>query len=420
MNARINRATVLVLGNFRPGFTVVRALSRSGYRTIIGLWGGEGYVEFSRYTDEVWQHPPLTGNGDAFIATLCQFLVNRSDIKIVYPIAEVFVMCLAANAAKLPRNIVVASVNPNIVATCSDKIAMLKLATRNTVFCEPYRVVRNYQDIFTSAREIGYPTVIRPLTPLLPIGRKKALICASENQIREYLSEWPQDQHALLVQRRAEGVRHNVFFAAYHGRIIRSLETRIIRTDHFDETGYAVDGVTVPTTEGLHRDCSRLAQALDYTGIGLAQFILNHETGRSCFLELNPRIAGSHAITEYIGQDLTRLAITLAKGVPPTKKDATFEYQFGVRYAWTYGDLRGLKAAIREREVTKSQAVHWLLQACGTFVRAKVHMTWSWRDPLPTLLLFLEQIPGISRVFDYAVKPRRLCNNSVCPESKSN
>lgn len=387
--------SILVLGNFRPAFSVIRTLTQTGYRTILGLWGGEGYVEFSRHVHEVWDHPPISDNGDEFIRALQQFIANRPDIGIIYPIAEVFVICLAEHTKALPSNVLIASVASSIVKTCIDKQAMLEIAATNNVSLEPFKVVNKYREIFIAAKETGYPAVIRPITSIMPIANKKALVCATEDDIRCILPSWPPGQRALLIQHRAQGVRHNIYFAAHQGRIIRSLETIILRTDRFDETGYAVDAVTVPRTVQLHKDCARLVYELKYSGVGAAQFIFDKNTGRSCFLELNPRLGGNYAITEKLGQQLTRLAISLSNEFQPTEKDFAFDYPSGIRYVWTYGDFRGLKNAIVAREVTPRQSIVWFSKACYAFMRADVHLTWSSSDPLPALLLFARQIPGL-------------------------
>lgn len=397
MTSATELGAVLVLGNFRPSFIVVRTLAQLGYRTIIGFWGGEGCIEYSRYAHECWDHPAVEGNGDEFVGTLLKFLEARPDIRTIYPIAEVFVACLAEHKDKLPQNVLLVSVAPDAVRTCSDKVAMLEIAVSRGVACEEFRVALAYSDILPATEQIGYPVVIRPLTPCTWLGQKKALICADAQEIHRTLPSWPAGQRALLIQKLANGPRHNIYFAASNGRIISSLETRILRTDHQDGTGYAVDGVTVPRTPALHEDCTKLADALCYTGIGLAQFIVNQETGQRCFLELNPRVSGSHAISEALGQNLTRTAILLAKGADQGEFDTAYEYQVGIRYAWTYGDLRGLKGAIAAGNFGIVEVISWLLQACWTAIRADVHMTWVWKDPLPSLILFLRQIPGFNR-----------------------
>ncbi|MGI9383572.1 MAG: hypothetical protein ACR2PO_10490 [Methyloligellaceae bacterium] len=397
--------TVLLLGNYRPALTVVRALSAHGLRTVVGLGGHEGCVEYSRYADESWDHAPLAGSGRAFMVDLVRLLAKRPDITTIYPVAEEFCACLAMHGHRLPDHVVVAAVDRAIFEFCQDKVRMLSFVKELGVGCEPFAVVRTYDRALEAARAIGFPLVIRPLTPRVKLGDKKALICRDEDAFRAELPDWPEGQHALLLQREARGVRHNVFFAADRGEVLRSLETEIYRTDQPDGTGYAVDGATVAPTPHLHDECRRMARALNYTGVGLAQFIIDPLTGRSCFLELNPRIAGSHAITDAAGQELSLLALKLARDeLSPQDRDP-WNYPTGVRYAWSYGDMRGLKSALSAGDVTKAQAIRWCLKSVITGLRANVHMTWRWNDPAPTCALFARQTPGVNRFVDHQERP---------------
>jgi len=401
------RGTVLTLGNYRPTIAVARALDRHSYRVIVGSGGGEGGAEFSRHVREAWHHPDLERNEEAFSAALSNFLQRRPDIGFVFPITEEFVVWLARNREAVPKERVVVSALPRIVETCLDKPKMLELARVNGLGCPPFEIVRSYSELTIAAQRVEWPVVVRPLTPGRRIGSRKAVIAATAAELERMLPEWPAGQAGLLVQRKANGVRRNVYFAAHEGEIFSALETKILRTDRIDGTGLAVDGVTVPATAVLLDHCGRLARALEFTGIGLAQFILDAETGQSCFIEINPRIAGSHAITEAAGQDLSHVAIALSAGGSHPLGTRSFKAPPGLRYAWSYGDLRGLKSAVREKEIGFAGALRWLLRATETWLRADTHMTWRWSDPLPTLALFLRLLPGLRRFS--ALAPQAQC-----------
>jgi predicted ATP-grasp superfamily ATP-dependent carboligase len=378
---------VLLLGNYRPALAVARSLSRHGYRIMMGLGGGEGCGEYSRFVDESWDHPALAGTGDEFFASLLTLLNARRDIEVIYPVAEEFVRFVAEREDALPERVTVASPRGDTVRTCCDKLALLRVVEQRGVDHLPFRVISAFEELTAAANEIGFPVVIRPINNLIRLGDKKALIARDETELGHLLSRWPDGQDRLLLQRYARGERHNVFFAAQHGRILRSVETRILRTDRTDGTGLAVDGETVLPTPQLREETARLLESMNYTGIGLAQFILDPESGRSCFLELNPRIAGSHAVTEQTGAELSRLAIDLARS--EVFIDTAFSYRPGMRYAWTYGELRGILHALRNREIGATQATRWALQMLWSALFADLHQTWRRDDPLPTIMLYL-------------------------------
>lgn len=387
--------SVLLLGNYRPTLWVARALAKAGWRVIVSRGGGEGCAEYSRDVSEAWDHPDPAAAPAHFMAALSQFLAERPEVGVVYPVGEEFLACVAQHRSQLPDSITLAAVSPEIFAICQNKVAMLEQAKACGLGLEPFRVVESYDGLISASREIGYPIVLRPLTPGLWFGDNKALDCADEAALRQALPIWPRGQQRLLLQKKAKGVRHNVFFAAKSGRLIRTLETRILRTDRFDGTGFAVEGESVKPSPVLTADTEALVASLDYTGIGLAQYILDEETGQRCFLELNPRIAGSHSICEHFGMGLSELAIDLAPDAPIQAPDEEFTYAAGVRYAWTYGDIRGLHRALANREIGIGGASRWLLDMGLALLKSANHMTWQWRDPLPSIMLFMKLLPGV-------------------------
>ncbi len=73
--------------------------------------------------------------------------------------------------------------------------------------------------------------------------------------------------------------------------------------------------------------------------------------------------------------------------------DGEFHYRAGVRYAWTTGDLHGLRKSRATGHISRSAALRWLAGSMRSAVRADVHATWSLRDPLPTLAILAQWLP---------------------------
>ncbi len=408
MRAKGSRPSILLLGNYRPALAVARVLKEAGYRVVMGKRGGEGFSEYSRFVEEAWEHPPVESDPQGLQAALLEYLEERQDIQFVLPISETFVMFFAHSMPTLPHGVTLVSPRAELVKRCADKVAMLYTAVEEDVPVLPCAVLVADSDNAALGREVGLPIVARPLSPGAKFGDKKALIIETWADYNAFVSDWCKPDFPILIQRRAEGPRVNVFFTARKGELINTLQTYIRRTDFQDGTGYAVDGVTMATSAPLLQDCEHLAKALDYTGIGLAQFIVNPETGERCFLELNPRVAGSQAITEQMGFEMSRIAVELAQGIEPELPKRVRGIRSGFRYAWSYGDIRGLRAALARGEIGIGGAIRWAAKICWTALWADHHMTWAWHDPVPTVMLFARQlIPSLERLSGTSVKPRR-------------
>lgn len=388
-------ATVLLLGNYRPTIVLARSLGSLGHRVIVGLGGGEGGAEHSRFSSEVWDHPPLE-QPRPFLTSLRTFLEGRPDIGVLLPVAEAFVRVLATHRSDLPSDRLFAMPDPRVVATALDKMASYALAEAAGLPVAPRARVKSLPELHSQSGRIGFPLVIRPTDSTRPLGPYKALVARSSEELAELLPAWPAGHGDLLVQAKVSGRRHNLYFAAQAGRPVRMLEAIIDRTDRPDGTGLAVEGRTVALEPDLAAYTEALTRALGYTGVGCAQFLVDRERGSVYFLEINPRIAGNHAVAEAAGLGLGALSITLPD---PSAPEVPFVAgRAGLVYAWTYGDLRALKTAWATGGLTPREAARRLRRIAATALAADVHMTWRWDDPLPTLILLARQIPGLSRL----------------------
>lgn len=391
------RPAVLVLGDYRPVLSLARELAPQGYRIIVARGLGEGYSEYSRFVDEVWDHPPLA-NAKGFVDALSGYLEARPDIEVVYPVFEDYVRFIAENEDRLPKGPVYATPERNSVRATLDKMHMAQLAKSIDVPTAAYRIVRDYAALIAAAEAIGYPIVVRPQESGEGVAGKKALICRSADDLARELPAWPGFHTTLMVQRYVEGPRYNHYFAARNGDIFRILETRIVETEESDGTGYAVAGHTACISPDLMQHTERLLRAVDYTGVGLIQYMVNRETGEVTFVELNPRIVGSHVIAEATGLELSRLAIDLVRH--PERKEEMRVGAPGMRYVWSYGAIRGLRKSLARGELNRMGALHALSAVIGKALDAPVHMTFRWDDPLPTVMLFLSQIRPLRRILD--------------------
>ncbi len=381
--APVRRRTVLLLGNYRATVSVARELARKGHTVVIGCAGDEeGGAEHSRYSARNWDHPPAA-SGLAFLAALRELLLREPDISVVLPVSERYVRLVNAHRPELPQDRIYAMPGPDAVDICLDKERLLALAAGADVPVAPFRNATDLRELRDAAGALGFPLVIRPEDSMKRLFGLKAVVCRGREEFDRQFASWPKEQESLLVQRKVAGRRHNVYFAAERGRPIRLLEAVVLRTDKPDGTGLAVEGVTQPLDSALRRHTTRLIDALSYHGVGCAQYLVDPASGELHFLEINPRIAGHHAVAERAGLGLSALAVDLA--AQGKLNETLREGRPGIRYAWTYGELRALKARFATGEIGVSGLCRELARAALTAVRADMHVGWDWRDPGPTL-----------------------------------
>lgn len=380
---------VLLLGNYRAALAVARRLSMFGCRIIVSRDAPEGFIQFSRFVDECWDHPPVADRTE-FASALGLFLSQRPDVRVIFPVMEEHVEAIAAIRNQLPSDRTIASPSDVTVQTCLDKQAMLKIVEELNLPAGKTLRVGSIAELGAALAQFDGPVVLKSLSSTTRLGGAKALIVDAAKDIRTQLPQWPEGHEQLLVQTYFAGPRYNLYFAAEDGRPIRYLTAEVLRTDAPDGTGLNTAANVVDCHEEMLRQADLILSALSYHGVGLLQFINDESSGVVYFLELNPRLAGNHVITDESGLDLAELAISLAAGSPI---DATLRtVPAGGRFLWLSG---ALSAALRTARSGSSLriAMDMAVAAVARSFSADIRATWRSDDPLPSIAYAARRAP---------------------------
>jgi len=375
--------TVLVLGNYQQTLPVVRSLARAGYKVLLGRLGRRSYTELSRNASETWLHPDPRDPKN-FLRALDDLLGERPEIRYVFPVGDVDLDVTAAAHEELSRKCRLIMVEPNLLRTCLEKPKMYEIAARAGVpVPESSLIAGGFDALKTTIREIGFPVILKRPNSFTFIGTQKAVICRDWHAVEMW--RHAPESGPMVVQRWVGGPRHNCQIAALRGEIVAYFENKNLRTDRTDGTGVGVEWISVDPTPELRRHCESLARATVYSGVGLIQFLV--ENGRPFFLELNPRLGMPWELAYRCGFDFAMLALQCAdwlndvgSAVPRPQK----HYAAGRRCHWLLGDL----AALTAKEQRTRKVASGIIRMLASFCRADYQLTWSWKDPLPTLFLY--------------------------------
>ena len=380
---------VLVLGGHRQSLAVVRGLVASNAARIVfgypDTWTGPGYVGHSRWVDELWQHPPLDRERP-FVDALRVFLDSHPNVRFVFPVGDTEIRAFERMRRRLPRQVRYLMASTDVLQTCRRKAALFAISRELGIPTAEYRLARTGPALLNAADAVGYPCIVKAESEELRAFGRKAFIVAKRAELQEALELQLRPQ-ALLVQSYVTGARHNLYFFAEAGVVRAVAQVRIIRTDRPDGTGYAVEGITVPTDVQWRDHLQRLASHMGYDGPGCLQFI-HDGTSRSTILELNPRLGANYAIVEKAGLHLPRWWLEhLESG--RASIPATLECESGLRYGWFYGDLAGWLSSFRDPGTTVRERCVWGASLIRSLT-APNHVVWDWRDPSPPLHLYAQ------------------------------
>ena len=381
---------VLVLGDYRQTITVVRSLGRAGLRVILGSDDPESSTARSRHVaaSECFHD----GDQDRPPAGLESWLRTHRPAY-VFPVGETQLRQVLA----APRLLALSTwVMPEAatVRRCLDKRVLFDLAPAIGMPIAPWLQWAGAQAWREAARRFGFPVVVKRKDSSSHLRDKKALTLGGEAELDSVLAEISAsgDAQSFVLQKFADGVRHNCHFAADGARIVAYLQQEVLRTDEADGTGIGLEGVSVAPSPELRAYCERLLYRLGYSGIGCIQFLVDPATGAASFLELNPRLDSTAALACRLGYDFPRLAIEIAARTRP----APFKepYPTGRHYHWLYGDLN----AWRQGKIPLPVLVRSALRGYD--------LSLDWRDPAPGLHLLWRKLAEATRKRMHAPAPK--------------
>ncbi|MGI9260005.1 MAG: hypothetical protein ACR2QQ_14305 [Gammaproteobacteria bacterium] len=380
---------VLVLGNYRLTLTVIRSLGRAGYHVIVGSDMKRCFTDYCRYTNETWRHPSIKHDESRFITALNKFLERSQDTPLIFPVGDSQISCISRNLDRLPKSVVVAMPEPATAMDCENKSRMQEVVAKLGIPQPKSEKACNLSELQMLVERIGCPAVIKPNDSLTPFFGEKAIIINSPDELTESMPAWPEGHNHLLVQEFARGERYNCQFIAVRGEIVCYFEYKVLRTDRRNDTGYLVEGISAQPTPKLKMLSEALAQELEYSGAGCAQFFFDRTSGAVFFLEINPRLAATCALPFHCGYDLPRLAVENAEYLAGTRSKPSEErrnYPIGKRTAWLMGDLEAIRRDVRAEKCNLPSALAWLGDSTMALLRTDCHVTWWWKDPLPSLV----------------------------------
>jgi len=379
---------ILVLDCYRHTLSVVRSLSTAGCEVTLGVTAGDldrGFVHVSRHVTNSWLHPDIVDGAEDFDAALLDFLTLNPRVTLIFPVGENSIRRLACIRERLPSDVHLVMPRNSAIEVCLDKPSAYQLARNCEIPVPGTRVAGSAREMRDAVKDLGFPSIVKSTDSRSLVLGRKCIFVRDELHLENLAASWPERQADVVVQNQVSGLRHNCDFVARGGEILLYCESEILSTDRIDYSGISVFDRSIPPNRKHLEYCRRLVAELNYTGLGLIQFLRDTETGISYFLEANPRSAATIALAIHCGVDLPAAAVAVFVG-DFSAPDAS--YTLNRSQHWFHGDLLGLHWERENGDVSLMQSATWLLSAFSHFMRADCHRTFRWRDPMPTIKLY--------------------------------
>ena len=213
---------------------------------------------------------------------------------------------------------------PQTMRTLGNKVAARNLAISCGVPVMPASgpLPDDPQAIIAAAKAIGFPVMIKASwggggRGMRPIPAEDQLVHAVMSARREAKSAFGKDEVYLekLVQR-ARHVEVQII-GDTHGNLVHLFERdcSIQRRNQKLIERAPAPYLDAAAREELYESALKIGHATKYVGAGTVEFLMDAESGKFYFIEVNPRIQVEHTVTEAVsGLDIVKAQIRIAGG----------------------------------------------------------------------------------------------------------
>ena len=317
--------SVLVANRGEIAIRVMRAASELGLRTVAVYSHEDRFSLHRTKADESYLVGADKGPIEAYldIADILR-IAREAGVEAIHPgygfLAENPEFARACAAAGV-RFI---GPEPDTLAVFGNKVSARALAVSAGVAVMPASgpLPASPAECARVAQEIGYPVMLKAswggggrgtrvvrdadeLAELLPVCRREARAAFGNDEV--YLEKLVERARHVEVQ----------ILGDHHGTLVHLFErdcTAQRRHQKVVERAPAVF-LTAPQRAELCEAALAIGRAARYSGAGTVEFLQDADSGRSYFIEVNPRIQVEHTVTECVtGIDLVKAQIRVAAG----------------------------------------------------------------------------------------------------------
>ena len=316
---------LLVANRSEIAIRVLRAAAEMGIRTI-AIFSNEDRFALHRFkADESY----LVGAGQKPIAAYLDIadiirIARENHVDAIHPgygflseNPDFAAACAAAGIAFLGPQ-------PEVMRLLGNKVSARHLAERAGVPVVPATgaLPRDLAGAKSLAAAVGYPLMLKAswggggrgmrviateadLGPAMEVARREALAAFGNDEV--YLEK---------LVRRARHVEVQVMGDS-HGQLVHLFERdcSVQRRNQKVVERAPAPYLGAERRAELCEAALRLARAADYTHAGTVEFLLDADTDRFYFIEVNPRIQVEHTVTELVtGVDIVKAQIAITEG----------------------------------------------------------------------------------------------------------
>lgn len=284
---------VLVLGNDeRSTLAVIRSLGREGISIDIGWSTGNALLRHSKYLANIVDIPTYCPDNNLWLDFLLEHLAcNQYDLVIPCTDPTIIPLHLHRDAISAHANLYL--ISPKAFDICQSKLLSYELAKQLNLKLAKSFDITTPDELNDIKGIISYPAVLKPMSSFneTNVSGKNIVQKASDSQELLSLAAQMLNVGPIQIQENFIGTGVGVEVLAKEGKILFSFQHE--RVHEPLEGGGSSYRKSCSVNSELFEASAKLIEKLNYTGVGMIEFIFNHSTQQWIFIEINARFWGS-------------------------------------------------------------------------------------------------------------------------------
>lgn len=367
----------VVLGMFETGLGVARSLGRKGIK-VYGFDFKKDIAFHSKYVKAKICPNPLNEEKQ-FIQYITSFGKTEHQKPVLFITSDDFLISVSRNKNILEDYFQINLPDNKLIESIADKYEQYKLAKAIGIDLPQTFVLRKTEEINAIANELSYPAIIKGLN--VNSWRKnisssvKGFEVISKSEFIAKSHELLKKKTECLVQEMIQGPDKNHYkFCTYYskkGEMILGFTLQKIRQNPIRfGIGSVVESIHYDT---LFKIGEKLFKALDYKGVGSAEFKLDAKDGKLKLIEINARYWQQNALPEICGMNFP---LTDYLEMTNQKPESNFTFTPDIKWVNIYMDFDSFLKYRRRKELSFKQ---WIKSIMGK----KIYSDFAWDDILP-------------------------------------
>ncbi|MFN8829672.1 MAG: pyruvate carboxylase [Labrys sp. (in: a-proteobacteria)] len=332
---------LLVANRSEIAIRVFRAATELGIQTI-AVYAEEDKLSLHRFkADEAYQIGKGKGPVEAYLSIPDIIRVAKeARADAIHPGYGLLSESPEFAEACAAAGIVFIGPSPKTLRTLGNKVDARNLAVSVGVPVMPATepLPDDPEAVKAAARNVGYPVMLKASwggggRGMRPIESEDKLLDAVMTAKREARAAFGKDEVYLeKLVRRARHVEVQIL-GDHHGTLVHLFERdcSIQRRNQKVIERAPAPYLDEATRQELCAAALRIGRGTDYAGAGTVEFLMDAETGKFYFIEVNPRIQVEHTVTEVVTDlDIVKAQIRIAEGYAIGKLAADGSYETGI------------------------------------------------------------------------------------------